>query len=292
MLARGAKRPTRWWLIPLVLFAFTFAGAPALAFPIESAEEAGLWDSAVSSTGFLVFAYLPLILLTFIWIRFWERRPVGSLGLSLHRGPTMFAAGFLFGGSIFAAGVGLMVATGNAEIVVDGEFGGSAALAPVLLVLGGWVIQGMAEEITFRGWLLQNTGAQLGLAPALAFSTLVFAVAHAVNPGLTSISIINLFLIGVLFALLALREGGVWAAGGFHVSWNWVQSNVFGFNVSGLEIGGGSLVTTQPEGSSLITGADFGFEGSVFATITILIGIAIVLAVSAAREAGRTDTMS
>lgn len=287
VLARTAARPTRWWLIPIWIILFTLAGILGGLFPLESAEEAGVWMSAYNSTGFLVAAYLPVVLLLFLWVHSREGRSIETLGLSLRRAPLGFVIGFLAAVVLVTTGIGLMIATGYGEIVeTSSEFRGSAVLLPVLLVLAGWSVQGFAEEVLFRGWLLQNTGAQLGLVPAIAFSTLVFAVAHALNPGVTALSIVNLFLIGTLFALIALLEGGIWAATGFHVAWNWMQSNVFGFEVSGLTIGGGSLLEVRPTGEEMVTGGEFGLEGSIFATIVILIGIGIALAIGASRSAG------
>ncbi|MFW6075999.1 MAG: CPBP family intramembrane glutamic endopeptidase [Chloroflexota bacterium] len=286
VLARSAARPTRWWLIPIWLVLFTLAGVLGAIFPLESAEEAGLWPSAYGSTGFLLAGYLPVVVIVFLWVHIREGRSIGSLGLNPRRAPAAFLIGFLGAAILLTTAIGLMIATGYGEIGdTDSEFRGSAVLLPVLLVLAGWLVQGFAEEVMFRGWLLQNTGAQLGLVPAIAFSTLVFAVAHAFNPGVTAISIVNLFLIGVLFALIALLEGGIWAATGFHVAWNWMQSNVYGFEVSGLTIGGGSILEVRTTTDEMISGGGFGFEGSIFATVVIMIGIGLALAIAASQTA-------
>ncbi|MEZ4569969.1 MAG: type II CAAX endopeptidase family protein [Thermomicrobiales bacterium] len=283
-LARQAARPTRWWVVPLLLFLFSLAGAPGSFIPLESAADAGLWWSAAESVGFLTAAYIPVLLLVLLWIWRRERRRPSSLGLS-PRGAVQYSLyGFGFGAGMIGLGVALLATSGNTSFTFDQtSTTGWIALAPGLAVLGGWIVQGFTEEIMFRGWMLQNSGAQLGPIIGTSVSVFLFALAHIGNPGITPLGTLNLALIGILFTLIALLEGGIWAASGFHIAWNWAQSNIFGFNVSGLEIGGGSLVQVVPTREG-ITGGEFGFEGSVAATTTIVIGILIVLALGSRQE--------
>lgn len=277
-LARQAKRPTRWWIIPPLLLAFTLAGIGGLAFTLEEAEEAGLWNSAIETVGFLALTYLPVILPIYIWIKKREQRPFWTIGLERRGAIEKFGVGFVFGFILMSVGAGTAIILGAEVDPGRAEAVGLEAIAPALVVLVGWAIQGTVEEMMFRGWLLPATGVQLSPVAGIAFSTLVFAVAHAANPGLNTYAVINLFLVGVLFALVALFEGGIWAASGLHVAWNWAQSNVYGFEVSGLTIGGGSIVRIDPSGSTALTGGDFGFEGSAIATAVIIAGIFLILA--------------
>lgn len=276
-LARQAKRPTRWWIIPPLLLAFTLAGIGGLAFTLEDAVEAGLWDSALQTLGFLALTYLPVIIPIYIWITRREMRPFRTIGLQPRGMFEKFGLGFAFGFILMSVGAGTAILLGADVDPGRAQAVGLEAIAPALVVLAGWTIQGTVEEIMFRGWLLPIAGTQLAPIPGIAFSTLVFAVAHAANPGLNSYAVINLFLVGVLFALVTLFEGGIWAASGLHVAWNWAQSNVYGFEVSGLTVGGGSIVRIDPEGSTALTGGEFGFEGSAVATAVILSGIFLIL---------------
>lgn len=277
-LARQAKRPTRWWIIPPLLLAFTLAGIGGVAFTVEEAAESGLWNSALQTVGFLTLTYLPVIVPISIWITKRERRPFRTIGLNPRGAIEKFGLGFVFGFILMSVGAATAIMFGADVDPGRAEAVGLEAIAPALVVLVGWAIQGTVEEMMFRGWLLQATGVQLAPVAGIAFSTLAFAVAHAANPGINSYAVINLFLIGVLFALVALFEGGLWAVSGLHVAWNWAQSNVYGFEVSGLTIGGGSIVRIDPSGSTALTGGDFGFEGSAVATAVIFAGIFLILA--------------
>lgn len=287
-LARRSESLTRWWAIPLLLLLFTLAGAPALLIPLESAEESDLWRSAFDTTAFFLVSYLPVIALIALWVRRREKRGIATLGLEGASALRHAAIGFIFGAGLIALGVVLILTTGDATLEFEQtDTTGWVAIAPGLVVLLGWSVQGMTEELMFRGWLLQNSGVQLGPLSGAIFTAVVFVFLHLGNPGINTLAVVNLLLVAVLFTLIALLEGGIWAAGAFHVAWNWAQSNVFGFKVSGLEIGGGAIARIVPTGSDAILGGDFGFEGSPAATATLAIGLLIALAAASRRDGVR-----
>ena len=53
-----------------------------------------------------------------------------------------------------------------------------------------------------------------------------------------------------------------------HLTWNYFQGPVFGFEVSGLNTIG--IFNQNLSGHDIITGGEFGFEGSIIATILII----------------------
>lgn len=286
VLARSGARMTRWWMIPILLFVFLFAGAAGALFDLESAAESGLWESTLETTAFLIVGYAPVALLVVLWVWRWEKRDPRTLGL-FGAGALRYAlTGFGFGAALMLLGVVLLLTSGDTTLEFDqSSIQGWAVVAPALVVLIGWSVQGLTEEIIFRGWLLQNSGAQLGPIIGVVVANVIFSLAHLTNPGVTVLGVVNLVLIGILFTIIALLEGGIWAVSGLHIAWNWTQSNIFGFKVSGLDVGGGSLVRIVPDESAVtITGGDFGFEGSIAATTTIVIGILVVLALASRVE--------
>jgi membrane protease YdiL (CAAX protease family) len=64
-------------------------------------------------------------------------------------------------------------------------------------------------------------------------SSLLFGLAHGLNPHVTALGVINLTLFGGFLALYALREGGLWGACAWHMAWNWTESDLFGLSGSG-----------------------------------------------------------
>ena len=63
---------------------------------------------------------------------------------------------------------------------------------------------------------------------------------------------------------------------GIHWIWNYTQGNIYGFAVSGNNIGE-SILTPVIEGNNYITGGEFGAEGSVIAaTIGVIISVYLI----------------
>jgi CAAX protease family protein len=58
-----------------------------------------------------------------------------------------------------------------------------------------------------------------------------------------------------------------------HISWNYFQGPILGFEVSGMNIK--SLINHDLLGSDLITGGKFGFEGSILLSF-LLVAMVIV----------------
>jgi membrane protease YdiL (CAAX protease family) len=80
---------------------------------------------------------------------------------------------------------------------------------------------------------------------------------------------INIFLAGILLGINYIYTKNLWFAILFHLSWNFIQGPLLGYKVSGVNLP--SLLQTSMNGDLLLTGGDFGFEGSIFdLAITIL----------------------
>ncbi|QLQ15231.1 MAG: CPBP family intramembrane metalloprotease [Micropruina sp.] len=103
----------------------------------------------------------------------------------------------------------------------------------VLVVLTTTPLQSAAEEILFRGWLVQNVGSWfanrwLGLAATTLVSAVAFAAAHgSVDPA----TVIPLAAMAIVACWVTYRTGGLEGAIAIHVS-----NNVIGMVVS-LELG-------------------------------------------------------
>ncbi|MGH4119264.1 CPBP family intramembrane glutamic endopeptidase [Clostridium sp.] len=62
---------------------------------------------------------------------------------------------------------------------------------------------------------------------------MIFSVMHSLNPSMSIISYLNLFLVALLFAYMFLKSNNFWLPIGYHITWNYFQGNIFGFQVSG-----------------------------------------------------------
>ncbi len=191
---------------------------------------------------------------------------------------------------MFGAAVGAAALLGFAawDRGTDPALRGAGVLGAVLLTYAGWAVQGSTEELLTRGWLLQAVGVRWGAPAGVLISSAVFTVLHSLNPNLSPISVLNLFLVGVFLALWVLLEGGLWGVFAWHAAWNWAQGNVFGYQVSGATFPGGALFDLREAGPDAITGGAFGPEGGLAVTLVLLVGIAVVVALARRGVAKRT----
>ena len=77
-----------------------------------------------------------------------------------------------------------------------------------------------------------------------------------------------MFLAGILLGLSYIYTKNLWFPIAFHFSWNLFQT-IFGFNVSGQNTY--SLIEFEITENTILNGGDFGFEGSIFATIFMIL---------------------
>jgi membrane protease YdiL (CAAX protease family) len=253
-----------------ILYGFTETG---ISTPELSALMSGFWMAMQ-----LIFAFALVYVILWAWLFFFEKRPFWTLGYELKNAVKQYARGFLFGMLMFVGSVAILSVFGSVAF----ESGnpnqqGVAAIGGVLIVLIGWIIQGGAEEVLMRGWVLPVIGARYKAWLGLLISSLIFALLHGLNPNLSAIALINLALFGVFAGLYAMREGSMWGISALHSVWNWVQGNFFGFEVSGTQADGGTLINLMETGEDWLTGGAFGPEGGIAVTIVLVISILITL---------------
>ncbi|MCC7119225.1 MAG: CPBP family intramembrane metalloprotease [Anaerolineales bacterium] len=258
-------------LIPLgLVYGFTATGVSLAGVPNTLA---GFWMSLQLVSSFIL-AYVIL----WAWLKWVEKRPFWTLGYEVKGALCQYGRGFLIGACMFAGAVGILSLFGGVSLE-QGDLSkqGLPAVTGVLLVLVGWVIQGGAEEALIRGWVLPVIGARYKPWIGLLVSALIFSVLHGLNPGLNAIALINLALFGVFAGLYAMREGSLWGISALHSVWNWVQGNFFGFQVSGMNADGGTLINLMETGADWFTGGAFGPEGGLAVTIILALGIVVTL---------------
>lgn len=134
-----------------------------------------------------------------------------------------------------------------------------------------FILTGFFEEMFFRGYVMQTMIERHNKRWLTYFiSAIVFGVAHITNPNVSIIGIINIVLVGILFAYMFETTKSLMLPIGFHMTWNFFQGAVYGFAVSGLPPH--SLYQVDIDGgNNLITGGSFGIEGGLMATLFIVI---------------------
>ncbi len=289
-LAREGRRLTPWWGVLLLgavmLFVSSLFGLPIQLVQLALAgfSEEGLAAQPPLLAGLLMGLLLAvsfgaLIALVWLWVRLYEKRPFFTLGFERRDALMQYGRGLLFGVLAFGGSVGLMALFGYvAPEAGDPMRVGLAALGGVLLIfLPGWLIQGAAEEVLTRGWMLPVLGVRYRPWVGILLSSLFFAVMHGLNPNLSALALVNLTLYGLFAALYALREESLWGICGFHSVWNWAQGNLFGLAVSGQDTGVGTLFDLMETGPDWFTGGAFGPEGGLAVTLVLVISSALIL---------------
>jgi membrane protease YdiL (CAAX protease family) len=174
--------------------------------------------------------------------RFVDKGSFISLGLEFTHFKLDFVKGLLWGAGLLFSGFTTLYVLGFTS-VARLDFNGINWPAYLFLCL----IVTFNEEILIRGYVLTNLMDSMNKYWALVTSAVIFMLMHLSND---NVSLIPL------------------------VSWNFFQGPVLGFGVSGLKVD--SVIAQEFNGSTLMTGGDFGFEGSLLLTIMMLVSISIL----------------
>lgn len=210
-----------------------------------------------------------------------ERRPAGSLGF---RG-TSPALEYLFG-----YGVGLLLfGTAWLLCLITGtvRFEGVSQSCSwvIVLFLIGYLIQGMSEEVLCRGFLMQTLSARYAPIVAVVINSALFMALHFLNPGMTLLAAVNLFLFGAFASVFMWKRGNIWSVAAIHSAWNFMQGNLLGISVSGNEPQPSLFATSLTASGAWMNGGSFGLEGGLGVTIVLVCAIAVMLLVPVRKDA-------
>lgn len=250
----------------------------AIVFIISGSTHVDLqaiMGSSVGMTGLMLVGFLPIYLLVWGWLRVFEHRPLWTIGMERKEWLSKYLRGALVGSVMISAAVGLPAMFGYIQLQGNSS-GVSVATMGALILFIGWVVQGAAEEVLFRGFLLQIIGSRFGVIAGVLVTSILFALLHIFNASLGVIALINLMLFGVFAAFYTLWEGSLWGVFAVHSFWNWVQGNLFGMEVSGLPVRLEALIDLKEVGPDWFTGGAFGPEGGIAVTLLLLAGIAVL----------------
>ena len=221
-----------------------------------------------------LFSFVIILILFIFWVKVIEKNPLSSLGFVKRNWLKYLGWGILL--SLLQMGVIALVY----QVSGIGTFElNELSLEPILFILGlfpFWLLQGGTEEVATRGWLLTRIAARTNLPLAIGISSSLFGILHLRNAGVTFLSLLNIILDGVLAALLLIYTDSIWLVVAQHGTWNYVQGNLLGFQVSGTGADASIFSFTMGSGPDWLTGGEFGAEGSVITTLVLLLSLVIV----------------
>ncbi|HEX9513405.1 MAG TPA: CPBP family intramembrane glutamic endopeptidase [Puia sp.] len=213
-----------------------------------------------------------LISLISVWIFriFVDRKSFSSLGWETTGYGTESAAGLFMGPALLGISALLLLLSGHlqwTDVSWDPQ--------SLFISLGLLALIAFSEELVFRGYILNNLlDTFRNKWIALGISAVLFAAFHSSNPGINSLAFVNLFLAGLLLGINYIYTKNLWYSVLFHLSWNFFQGPLLGFRVSGLNLP--SLLVAETKGDLMLTGGDFGLEGSVLNMTVSIIAILVL----------------
>ncbi len=229
-----------------------------------------------------LFSFVFILLLFIFWVKVIEKNSLSSLGFVKRNWLKYLAWGILL--SLLQMGVIALVY----QVSGIGSFElNELSLEPILFILGlfpFWLLQGGTEEVATRGWLLTRIAARTNLPLAIGISSSLFGILHLGNAGVTFLSVLNIILDGVLAALLFIYTDSIWLVVAQHGTWNYVQGNLLGFQVSGTGADASIFTFTMGSGPDWLTGGEFGAEGSIITTLVLLLSVVLVYRLGERRE--------
>jgi membrane protease YdiL (CAAX protease family) len=188
-------------------------------------------------------------------------------GLRLAQGAGIGIAGLLIGAA-------LATIAGVLRKLDGGTSAAMFAWGTALIAL-----QAGSEELFFRGWLQPILVKAWGAAGILV-TAVAFAALHLIGGASAALSVVNLFLGGLLFGLLAARYGGIAAAVGAHFAYNWAEQLLFGLDPNPGDGSFGSILNLELVGSRWWGGSEEGLNASIGMTFALAILLAPLLLAS------------
>ena len=229
-----------------------------------------------------LFSFVIILFLFIFWVKVIEKNALSSLGFVKRNWLKYLGWGIMF--SLLQMGVIALVY----QVSGIGSFElNELSLEPLLFILGlfpFWLLQGGTEEVATRGWLLTRIAARTNLPLAIVISSSLFGILHMGNAGVTFLSVLNIILDGVLAGLLFIYTDSIWLVVAQHGTWNYVQGNLLGFQVSGTGADASIFSFTMGSGPDWLTGGTFGAEGSIITTLVLLLSLVIVYRLGERKE--------
>ncbi len=209
------------------------------------------------------------VITVYFFRRLIDKQDIISLGLQLKNNVSHAVVGFTLGLLLLGIGTFVLIAGNNLQWT-----GIDFNANQLLTGCGVMVIVAFAEELAFRGYILNNLMLSTNKWMALIYSALLFAVFHLNNPGINILALLNVFIAGLLLGINYIFTKNLWYGIFFHFAWNFYQGAVLGYKVSGVPLK--SLFEQELNGNHLLTGGSFGFEGSVITTILSLMAVLVM----------------
>lgn len=237
-----------------------------------------------------VITYYGYIVMFGIALLYWkliEKKPLSEMGLTKRFGN--YFIGIIAGIVLLAVSVLAIVLTGSIEY--HGLFG-NVDVFMILLLIGGFIVQGATEEFLCRGIVLHTLKERTPIWFAIAVSTILFIIPHWSSlfaGGMTYgvIGVANLVLISIVFSLLTIRFKSIWVACGLHSFWNAILYCILGLNLSGNDETVTAIFNMQSVGKNIWNGGIYGIEASLITTVVLVFAAILIMVIDRKQVKGK-----
>lgn len=267
----GIRAGWRFLIFAALLYLFLGLGLrlPAIS-RIQSALAKGTLTPTLDIALEVVFIG-SVFLATFIMSRI-EKRRFSSYGIPLKRAlGKLFWQGVLFGLALMSLEMLLIAALGGFSFGNIALSGGVLAKYAAAWALS-FVLVGVNEEFTFRGYAQFTLATGIGFWPSALLLSALFGAVHLSNPNEGWVGALSVLMFGLFACFTLRRTGNLWFAIGFHAAADYAETFIYSVPDSGF-LATGHLLNSSLHASPLwLTGGAIGPEGSVF--VFLLLGLA------------------
>lgn len=158
------------------------------------------------------------ILITLLLWRYLNKKSMKELGL---RGPIKdLGFGLFLGAASITVIFLVLIMSGNIELI--NSFSNPEFTVFTFSFLIMFILVGFFEEMFFRGYVI-STMANRGNKKWVIYvvSALIFSIVHGVNPNVSILGLVNIMLVGLLFAYMFDVTNSLWLPIGYHITWNY-----------------------------------------------------------------------
>lgn len=220
-------------------------------------------------TLFLIQCIVMIFFVVLFW-KVWDKRKLSDIGFTNIKSSWKdLCIGLIMGAISFTIVAIILLLTNSVELSNNfSQPNFSSALITQLII---FIFVGINEELFSRGYCMTVLKQTKKSWIPVVVSSVIFALMHSMNEGISLLAYINLFLFGIVMVYLVIKTKNIWMCIGYHITWNYFQGNIFGFLVSGNTTD--SIYSIKTVNPNLINGGNFGPEGGLIVTVLLIVTI-------------------
>lgn len=271
-----AKKFLAFWLCYTAGLFIAEGAVILLHFPFGKNMLVGDVFDASTITLITYYGYTVVAAVALLYWRLIEKKPLSQMGLTKRFGN--YFIGAIAGVLLLTVSVTAIVLTGSMKY--HGAFENPDVIT-IILLIGGFIVQGAAEEFLCRGIVLHTLREKTSARLATVIGTITFIIPHL--PSLLdgemiygAVGVANLVLISIILSQLTIRFNSIWAACGLHSFWNAALYGVLGLNLSGNDGTVTAILNMQSVGSNILNGGEYGIEASIVTTAVLTFAAVLI----------------